>query len=1123
MPGRIIFFCLITATVSNSELLVKTKNGIVDGTFQQSRNGRNYSAFLGIPYGKAPVGDLRFKNPQPAEKWSGIRQAKSFGSSCLHTLFGIKTIGKEDCLFLNVYSPLLEFQENMKNNSLPVMVYLHGGIFFFGGSDNYEATYFLDKNVIFVTLNYRQGILGFLTTADSEASGNFGLKDQRLALKWVQENIESFGGDKNRVTLFGISSGSSSVHYHTLSKASDGLFHQYILQSGTALSNWAYRDSSKIFQTVKKIANFVSCPTKSTKILMNCLRKTDANDLLFWSNIVGLFVRNAELAWVPTNESPDSEETFLTDNPENLMEQMKDLPFISGVSKNEGLFFISAIHTLDLVYNLIKKFLKKLIIDDAVYLRNSEKTFSTDVYKFYFNNSQPLDKKTQLLDTYTTILSDGMFIYPQIKVLDQITPKMKNPTYFYNYGYRGDVPNLSNFLSNDNFGVGHGNEIIFLFPFEYFIIKRTDADFSPTDRKISKLFVDLWTSFAANGKPTSDYLEPPNIWKPYNTENNSYLQIGDEIDNMKPSVKLSSNFSTERMNFWREHFPSNIPNKMENQLIILLFYLIFAPVLNSKLLVETLQGKLLGTVEKSRSGRNYSAFLGVPYGQPPIGILRFKNPVPAKKWSGIRTATSLGNSCLHSLFGLPFGNEDCLFLNIYSPFLEFHQMNLNTSKENPLPVMVFIHGGAFFFGAGNDYKANYIMDKNVIFVTINYRLGIFGFLSTADLTAPGNFGMKDQVLALKWIQKNIKFFGGDPNRVTIFGQSAGSASVHLHTLSEASSGLFHQFILQSGTALTAYAYRDRNEIFGTVKKIANFVNCSTTSTKVLLNCLQKKNEYYLLFWSNLVGILIRVAEFSFEPTNEPINNDAFLIDNPQNLMHLMKDVPFICGVTGNEAVAFTNFFYTIDLLYNLLSKFMKKIFINDAVYIRNDKKSFPSEIDEFYFNNNSDHMSKKQNVDIFTNILTDGLYNYPAMRLLDQIAPRMKSSNYFYQFVYHGDTSLFSNFLSNENFGVGHADELLFLFPFSYFIIHKTDADLSDNDRIMSKLTVDLWTSFAINGKPTSEYLNPPNLWKPFNTEKNPFLQIGDENDTMKPSVKLSSNFLAERMNFWRKNFPPVN
>lgn len=108
--------------------------------------------------------------------------------------------------------------------------------------------------------------------------------------------------------------------------------------------------------------------------------------------------------------------------------------------------------------------------------------------------------------------------------------------------------------------------------------------------------------------------------------------------------------------------------------------------------------------------------------------------------------------------------------------------------------MVYIHGGAFFFGAGNDYKANYILDKNVIFVTINYRLGIFGFLSTADIVAPGNFGLKDQLLALKWIQRNIEFFGGDCNRVTLFGLSAGSVSVHLHTINQQSSGKQNLFL-----------------------------------------------------------------------------------------------------------------------------------------------------------------------------------------------------------------------------------------------------------------------------------------------------------------------------------------
>ena len=104
--------------------------------------------------------------------------------------------------------------------------------------------------------------------------------------------------------------------------------------------------------------------------------------------------------------------------------------------------------------------------------------------------------------------------------------------------------------------------------------------------------------------------------------------------------------------------------------------------------------------------------------------------------------------------------------------------------------MVWIHGGAFIFGSSSShlYGANYLLDKDVILVAMNYRLGIFGFLSTGDSIAPGNFGLKDQVLALQWVQKNIKAFGGDPNKVTIFGESAGGVSVGLHALSEKSNG-----------------------------------------------------------------------------------------------------------------------------------------------------------------------------------------------------------------------------------------------------------------------------------------------------------------------------------------------
>ena len=115
-----------------------------------------------------------------------------------------------------------------------------------------------------------------------------------------------------------------------------------------------------------------------------------------------------------------------------------------------------------------------------------------------------------------------------------------------------------------------------------------------------------------------------------------------------------------------------------------------------------------------------------------------------------------------------------------------------TRKVNKylLPVMVWIHGGAFMSQSSNStfFNPGFLLDKNIILVTMNYRLGILGFLSTGDETAPGNFGMKDQVLALKWVQKNIRYFGGDPNQVTLFGESAGAASVSFHAFSDASTG-----------------------------------------------------------------------------------------------------------------------------------------------------------------------------------------------------------------------------------------------------------------------------------------------------------------------------------------------
>ncbi|KAK9875484.1 hypothetical protein WA026_007875 [Henosepilachna vigintioctopunctata] len=196
------------------------------------------------------------------------------------------------------------------------------------------------------------------------------------------------------------------------------------------------------------------------------------------------------------------------------------------------------------------------------------------------------------------------------------------------------------------------------------------------------------------------------------------------------------------------------------------------------------------TENKEDSGKEYYSFQGIPYARPPIGELRFKAPERVQPWEGVREATKDGDQCFSRFFNQiheKAGSEDCLTLNVFTPKLPVQAED--GTECHLLPVMVFIHGGSFTYGSNSKIKQNpeYLIRDDVVIVVINYRIGLLGFLSLDDpsLDVPGNAGFKDMVMALKWVNENIKVFNGDPNNVTIFGQSAGAASVHLLMLSSA--------------------------------------------------------------------------------------------------------------------------------------------------------------------------------------------------------------------------------------------------------------------------------------------------------------------------------------------------
>ncbi|NXD08265.1 SASB hydrolase, partial [Nothocercus nigrocapillus] len=224
--------------------------------------------------------------------------------------------------------------------------------------------------------------------------------------------------------------------------------------------------------------------------------------------------------------------------------------------------------------------------------------------------------------------------------------------------------------------------------------------------------------------------------------------------------------------------------------------------------VVTKYGRIQGNrVRVNAAKRSVDVFLGLPFAKPPVGPLRFSEPQPPEPWEGVRNATSYPPMCLQDKAQGQFlsdcitnrkekvlleMSEDCLYLNVYTPS--------DAEEQEKLPVFVWIHGGGLVFGAASSYDGSALAAfDNVVVVTIQYRLGILGYFSTGDEHAQGNWGFLDQVAALRWIQENIIKFGGNPESVTIAGESAGGISVSALVLSPLAKGLFHKAISESGT------------------------------------------------------------------------------------------------------------------------------------------------------------------------------------------------------------------------------------------------------------------------------------------------------------------------------------
>ncbi|MFI7061012.1 carboxylesterase/lipase family protein [Kribbella sp. NPDC050124] len=283
-----------------------------------------------------------------------------------------------------------------------------------------------------------------------------------------------------------------------------------------------------------------------------------------------------------------------------------------------------------------------------------------------------------------------------------------------------------------------------------------------------------------------------------------------------------------------------------------------------------------------------TSYKGIPYAAPPVGNLRWQAPQAAASWKGVRDATQFGGSCVQGTgwdpgYDKPTLTEDCLYLNVYVP---------SNAKKKNLPVFVWNHGGGNTGGAGRDTNPDkFVTREDVVYVTINYRLGAMGYLLTPALEqdakgAAGNFGILDQQAALRWVQKNIRAFGGDPDNVTLAGQSAGASNTVVQLASPGARGLFDRAILQSGggnPARTLTAARDSGERF------AAELGCAPGAAQV--SCLRSKSPAEVLATQQKVS------------TSGAVAGTAILPVDPVELMKAGKltKLPVISGGTSDES------------------------------------------------------------------------------------------------------------------------------------------------------------------------------------------------------------------------------
>jgi len=466
--------------------------------------------FLGIPYAKPPVGELRWKPPQPIAKWTSPRAATAFGKRCAQVASAVlmnAASDDEDCLYLNVWAPA-------KATALPVMLWIHGGGNVNGSASEpvpyvntglfYDGSSLSQQGVVVVSFNYRLGVFGFFDHEGlGDEGGNQGLLDQVAVMAWVKKNIAKFGGDPKNVTIFGESAGSLDVCYHLASPKSSGLFHKAISQSGGCTT---LMQAKALAQTAAGgLATKLSCSGDAAEAL-SCLRDKSVEEIL---------------AMGSTGFSPDLDGVFMPDQPRTLFDSgnIAKVPYLAGSNSDEGTLFVAATE----------------VADQDAYLAALGTSFGADraaiVETQYPSSKFPDGKPNPFKAALGRAVGDARLVCTTFDAAQRVVAA-GNKVFYYNFDIPAPVGDL---------GATHGAELTSVFG--------TSPSFTPEAKTASQLIQRYWTRFAKTGDPNGG--DDPE-WPELTSDNNVRLNLS-----LEPSVV--TDFRAAECTFWRLGYDRMFP------------------------------------------------------------------------------------------------------------------------------------------------------------------------------------------------------------------------------------------------------------------------------------------------------------------------------------------------------------------------------------------------------------------------------------------------------------------------------------------------------------------------------------------------------------------------------------